>query len=395
MASYKYKAATLNGTIKKGLREASDEIQLKELLRSEKLYLISCTEFEKSSRSKRLKDLELSDFFRQMSAMFNSGISIFAALDILTQRELPPNLAAVVSKMQRLVKIGTPLSGAMKETNGAFPQIAISMVEAGEAGGNSDQIFGRLANHFENENKTSSTIKGAMTYPIILVCLLIAAIIAIFTFILPRFMSIFNGMEVEMPLPTRIVLAISNFFTQKWYILIMVVFVLYILISALLSMPKVQIFLTKQLLHAGKIGHLLSIIFSARFCRTFSSMYSSGLSIISACQISRSTIGCPYIASQFDKVISDIRQGCTISDSIGQVDGFDIKLKSTIHIGEESGSLENMLNTTADAYEYESEQSIKKLTSLIEPIMICFMGVIIAFVFVSVMLPIYNLYAII
>ena len=393
MASYKYRASTLNGTIKKGIREASDELQLKDVLRSENLYLISCTEYEKNIRSRRLKNMELSDFFRQMAAMIDSGISIFSALDILSQRELSPNMTKVVATMLHLVKIGNPLSDAMKETNGAFPPIAISMVEAGEASGNSNQIFARLADHFENENKTSGTIKGAMTYPIILLCLLIVAVIAIFTFILPRFMSVFNGMEVEMPLPTRIVIGISNFFTQKWFVLVIAAVILFMLISSLLSMPKVQIFLTKSLLHAGKIGHLLSIIFSARFCRTFSSLYSSGLSIISACQISRSTIGCPYIASQFDRVISDIRQGNTISDSIGRVDGFDVKLKSTIHIGEESGRLETMLTTTADAYEYESEQSIKKLTSLIEPIMICFMGAIIAFVFVSVMLPIYNLYA--
>lgn len=393
MASYKYKASTLSGTIKKGLREASDEFQLKDLLRNENLYLISCTEHENNIRSRRLKNLELSDFFRQMAAMIDSGISIFASLDILTQRAFSPNMTKVVATMHRLVKIGTPLSVAMKQTNGAFPPIAISMVEAGEASGKSDQIFTRLADHFENENKTTSTIKGAMTYPIILLCLLIVAVIAIFTFILPRFMTLFSGMDVEMPLPTRIVIAISNFFTQKWYILIMAAVILFMLGSTLLSMPKVQIFLTKALLHAGKIGHLLSIIFSARFCRTFSSLYSSGLSIINACQISKSTIGCPYIASQFDRVISDIRQGNTISESLGRVDGFDIKLKSTIHIGEESGRLETMLTTTADAYEYESEQSIKKLTSLIEPIMICLMGVIIAFVFVSVMLPIYNLYA--
>lgn len=390
MPAYKYIGSDINGKKLTGVREAADEAQLKDILRREKVYLIECREYRKKQRSKKLSNLEVSDFCRQIGSMLSAGITMVGALSILQQRDLTPNMKKIIDTLYRKVRLGTPLSEAMAYTDGAFPQLLISMIESAEASGNLENVCMRMAAHFENEHKTVSNIKSAMTYPIILVVLLVVVIIAIFTFILPRFITVFGDME--LPLPTRIVMAISNFLTSRWYVVITAAVFIFLGIRTILSLPVVQIKVTKALLHMGKAGHLLQIIYTARFCRTFNSLYSSGLSVIASCQISKGTIGCPYIASQFDDVVKNIRRGNTISYSLGQVDGFDIKLKSTVIVGEESGRLEQMLESTADSYEYESEQAIKKLTTLIEPIMICTMGVVIAFVFISVMLPIYQLY---
>ncbi|MGN0667466.1 MAG: type II secretion system F family protein [Huintestinicola sp.] len=390
MPSYKYEAVDLDGRSVRSQRDASDESQLRDMLRSERLYLVSCREYRKKEVSRRLSYMEISEFCRQMGSMLSAGITMVGALNILVQREVSENMGRIVRSLYRQVKLGNSLSDAMRYTDGAFPDLLISMVEAGEAGGNTEEVFTKMADHYMKEHKTLSNIKGAMTYPVILLLLLAAAIIAVFTFILPRFMTLFEGME--LPLPTRIVMSISVFLRSKWYVMLAVIAVIAVLLRLLISFSRIRIILSRMLIRMGKLGRLFGIVYTARFCRTFSSLYASGLPVLNACHIARSTIGCAYIEYQFDDVIKDIRHGGTIADAIGRIEGFDPKLKSVIRIGEESGRLESMLESTADAYEFESEQSIRKITALIEPVMICIMGAIIAFVFVSVMLPIYSIY---
>lgn len=394
MPLYKYKASALDGKIISGEANAADEIQLNEFLRrSKSYYLISCKEHSRKVHARKLKAMEISDFCRQIGAMLGAGITLVRAMSILLERELSPNMEKVVNELYRVIKQGTSLSEAMENIDGAFPPLLINMIKAGEESGSLDKTCVKMASHFENEHKTNSNIKSALAYPILLVVLMICAIIGIFTFILPKFLTLFDDMDTKLPVLTQIVIGISNVFTQKWYILLIVTGAVIFGFKILLSIPKVKLFVSGAMLKMGKIGKLLKIIYTARFCRTFSSLYAGGISILNAFKISKDTIGCPYIAEQFDSLIQDIRQGVSISESIKKIDGFDSKLKSTVLIGEESGRLQEMLESTADTYDYESEVSIKKLTMMIEPIMICVIGGMVAVVFLSVMMPIYSLYS--
>lgn len=392
MPLYKYKASDLNGKILKGEMNAADEAQLNDFLRrSRNYYLLDCKEKSQKMHARRLKQMEISDLCRQLGAMLGAGITLVRAMNILLERDLSPNMLKVVNELYRVVKQGTPLSEAMDNISGAFPSLLINMIRAGEESGTLDKSCAKMATHFENEHKTNSNIKSALAYPILLVVLMIIAVIGIFTFILPKFLSMFDGME--LPALTKVVVGISHFFTQKWYILIIVGVAVFFGIRVLMAIPRIRIFLSGALLKMGKVGRLFKIVYTARFCRTFSSLYAGGISILNAFKIAKDTIGSEYIAIQFDDLIQDIRQGVSISEAISKVDGFDSKLKSTVLIGEESGRLQEMLESTADTYDYESEVSIKKLTMMIEPIMICLIGVMIAVVFLSVMMPIYSMYS--
>lgn len=390
MASYRYRAADINGKVYKGEAETDNEEQLKSLLlQNKKLYLISCKSFTKRIITKPLPELEISDMCRQIGSMLQAGITVVKAMEILLARDVSANMKIVMRYMNKRIKLGNSFSDVMKES-GAFPSLLVSMVEAGEAGGNTETIMLRMADYYENQYKTRKNVSSALAYPLFLAVLLVAAMIAIFVFIIPKIISVFKN--VELPLITEIVIAVSNFIVENWLALIIGAVMLAFVIKMILSIPAVKVFSSKRILHAGKVGRLFGIIYTARFCRSFSELYASGLPIIKGMQIARYTVGCSYIERQFDGVIKDIRQGISIAEALSRVDGFDTKLKSSVLIGEESGRLEFMLTTMAESFEFESDQAIKKLTGMIEPIMIVTMGILVALVFAAVMMPVFSIY---
>jgi len=186
--------------------------------------------------------------------------------------------------------------------------------------------------------------------------------------------------------------AISKFMQSNWYVVILVVVGLVFLVKLLKKQPAVKIALDKFKLKIPKIGKLLKIIYTARFARTLSSLYASGISLVEGLSIAKGTIGNEYISSQFDGLVKEVRNGMTVSQAISQIDGFDPKLSSTILIGEETGRLDEMLESTADSFDYESEQATGRMTALIEPIMLVVMAVIVGTVMISVIQPIYGMY---
>lgn len=390
MPQYKYTASDIGGALVKSRMDAGDASQLREALRIKNLYLIDYEETTDIKTIKKLKANEIADFCRQIGSMLVSGITLVNAMSIILQRDLKPKEKQLYATLNQSVKRGIPLSDSMASLGKAFPELLINMFRAGESSGKQDEISMKMAEHYEKEHKLNSTIKGAMMYPIILAVLMVVAIVIIFAVILPNFFTLFSGME--LPLPTRIVIAISNVLTKKWYIVIIVVLMIAAIVQILGSIEPIRLEMDKMKLKAPIIGKLMKVVYTSRFCRTLSSLYSSGLSIISALQIARTTIGNRYIAKQFEEATRKIRQGVPMSAALSTIDGFDKKLFSTVLIGEESGRLEEMLISTADSFDYESEIAIRKLTGLIEPIMLVFMGLMIGFIFVAVMMPIFQLY---
>jgi type IV pilus assembly protein PilC len=265
------------------------------------------------------------------------------------------------------------------------------MIRAGENTGRLDSTCEKMAVNYDKEHRLNAKVNQALVYPIILIVLIIGVVLIIFTFVLPQFMGLFENME--LPLPTKIVMGISDFLIA-WgmWVLIGIVAAVAGLI-ALLRQPGPRRSFDHLKLRLPKIGQLLRIIYTARFARTLSSLYVSGISMIQALTIARTTIGNSYIAAQFDDVIEALGNGRTLSQALAAVDGFEPKLRSTVLIGEESGNLEKMLESVADQYEYDSEMATQSLVTLIEPVLIVFMAVIVAFVIISVLMPIYQLYS--
>jgi type IV pilus assembly protein PilC len=380
----------MDGTRVNGRMEAANESQLGSLLNEGGLFLTNASRADHKVHNPKLKLPEVTDFCRQLAAMLSSGITLIRAMMIIEQRDSKPHVKKIYQSLIAELQRGSTLSESMIKQGKAFPELLINMMRAGESSGRMDITAQKMADTFEKQHKLNQKLKSATTYPIILVVMIIGVILIIFTFVLPSFFGMFEGME--LPVPTQIVVAISNFLTHYFWLLGIVVGVTAATLWYTFRLPGPKRQLDKLKLKLPKIGNLLSTIYTGRFARTLSSLYVSGIPMIQALTISRNTIGNKYIEWQFDGVIDALGNGRTLSQALGAVDGFERKLNSTILIGEESGRLEQMLESTADQYDYDSEMATTRLITMLEPILICVMAAIVAFVMISVMMPIYQLY---
>ncbi len=394
MPKYKYKAKNENGKVVRGTMEAADEKALYQFLKSEGKYLVSSVDAEGDKKSQgKIKTKVLIDFCRQLGALLDAGVTLVRALNIIAEEEgLDPRYRMIYLSVLALIRQGVPLSEAMEQQGNAFPILLISMIRSAEANGNIDQTAKRMANHYEKERKLNGKVTSAMIYPVILSILLVIVIIFVLTYMVPQFDDIFSSME-SLPLPTVILLGISDGLKNHWLAVIITVAVVVIGFRLLLRIPAVKLTMDKIKLKLPIIGKLLRRIYTARFARTLSSLYGSGLPIVTALQIGKSTIGNLYIESQFDAVIAKVRAGEALSSSLSEIDGFIKKLSSTILVGEETGSLDDMLDSTAESLDYEAEKALEKMVSLLEPVLIIIMGLVIGFVVVAVILPVYQSYS--
>ncbi|MDR2586914.1 MAG: type II secretion system F family protein [Coriobacteriales bacterium] len=390
MPLYKYSAVTLDGSKHTGSVEAATVDALAATLKQQNLFLTKWSTSKPKQETRKLKTDEVADFCRQLGAMLSAGIMLIRAMNILAQRNLKPHIKKIYDDVILDLQRGATLSEAMANRGRAFPELLVNMIRAGENTGKLDATCQKMAVTYDKEHRLNAKVKQAMVYPIILVVLIIGVVLIIFTFVLPQFMGLFESME--LPLPTKIVMGISDFLIAWGVWLLIGVVAAVAGIVTLLRQPGPRKAYDHFKLRLPRIGMLLRIIYTARFARTLSSLYVSGISMIQALTIARTTIGNTYIAAQFDGVIEALGNGRTLSQALATVDGFEMKLRSTVLIGEESGNLENMLESVADQYEYDSEMATQSLVTLIEPVLIVFMAVIVAFVIISVLMPIFQLY---
>lgn len=392
MALYKYKARDKDGRRVSGKMEAVDEIQLHNKLREKDLFLVYYDRKGSSGRMKRLKSKQTAEFCRSVGTLLAAGVSLVRALSIVSKEETnTPEQTKLYEAVLRSVRQGNPMSDAMQEQGDAFPVLLIYMTRSAEAGGNMDKVMLRMASHYEKEARLKSKVISSMAYPCIVAVLAVVVILVIFTFVIPQFASLFERME-SLPLPTRIVMGFSDGLKAYWFQILLGLFFFGILFSFIKNRPAVKLWWDKRKVHLPVFGKLLKSIYTARFGRTLSSLYAAGLPIITALQVSRSTVGNSYIESQFDKVISLVRAGGTLSDGLDQVDGFNRKLAASIRVGEETGSLDTMLDAIADALDYEAEQAMNRMVTFIEPAMLVVLAVIVGFMIISVIMPIYGSY---
>lgn len=391
MPEYRYSATDMSGKIIRGKETFNNPEQLKRMLNDKGLILVDFAEIADREKTKKLKSGELAEFCRELSSMLSSGVSLVRALNIISNRDMKPRLKNAFTELNSQIKRGIALSDAMEMQGEKFPLLLINMVKVGEATGRLDDTMNKMAAYFEKDKRLNKSIKSALTYPLILAVLTLLVVVILFTFVIPTFTSVFDGMEI--PKITEIMLGISNFLTHHYFIVLGVILVIAVIIYILRKNEKFRFWFDKKKLRFPKIGKLLKIIYTARFSRTLASLYSSGLTIINSLQIAKDTIGNRYITSQFDEVIKNVRAGNQLSTTLMTIDGFDQKLAQTIAVGEETGQLDTLLVSMADSFDYESEMATKQMVQFIEPIMIVIMAVIVCVVMLSVMLPIFGMYS--
>lgn len=392
MPKYRYIARNNAGRTVRGEAAAADEAELHRCLGEEGLLLVSSGKVSQRVRRRALEPNVLSDFNRQLAQLTGAGVSLVRAMNIIIRQEsVKPSERAVYENVMRLVRQGSFLSDAMEQQS-AFPPLMVSMYRAAESGGNLDATAQRLAEHYKNEYRISQKIKNTTTYPKIVLAVTLAAVMLVVLFVLPQFKDMFEQME-NVPAATAALFAVEGFVKEQYVLIIALIGFIAVLSGPAGRIPSVAYYRDKLSVKLPVIGKLKKTIFSARFAATLSSLYSAGIPIVTALRISAGTIGNCYITSQFNALISEVRAGGNLSSAVEHIDGFVKKLSAAIRVGEETGALDNMLNATADALEYDAENAMKKMVGYLEPALIMLLGVLIGFIMLAVILPILNSYS--
>ena len=342
-------------------------------------------------QSKKIKLKDISLFCKQMSVMLNSGIPLNNAVDILEQQTDAKNLKASLKVISKGLKEGNQLSKSLIEQNGIFPDLLIRMVQAGEKTGKLDEVLERMSEHYNKELKTSRQIRGAMIYPAVLAFLAVAATLVLLYVVIPNFSGIFEQSGVALPLPTRIVLAASNFVQSYWYILFGGVGLLVFLFLRYRSTEAGRYQLDQLKLKMPVVKGPMQKIVTARFASTLATLTSAGIPLVEAIDSAAATTNNAVVIDKLRIANEGLQKGERLTGMLTSTGLFPPMMLSMVKIGEESGSLESMLNKTSDFYEEELEAAIKQLLSLLEPAMIIVMGVIIGGIVASVMLPMFEI----
>jgi len=388
MPKYKYTAVDVKSKRITAVIDAKDIDDLRKIIRAEGLVPVKIKSLEDKKSNYKLKARETAEFSKQLSGMLGSGITAVRGIEIMKNRDYKPEVKRIYENLHRDLTKGSTLSEAMRLQGAAFPELLMNMYASGEASGQLEKVTSKMADHYEKEHRLNSKIKSAMTYPAVLLVATVGVVMILFTLILPTFFELFEGME--LPALTRGIMALSGFLQNQWYWVIIGALVVVAGWQYLLKIPSVRLKYDLFKLRFGIVGKLLKIIYTARFSRTLSSLYSSGVSMLTALEITATIIGNSYIEGQFPEVIKEVRNGDILSEAVGRVDGFDRKLTDMIQTGEETGRLDYMLDSVAESFDYEAEMASIRLVQLIEPIMIVVMAGIIGFIMVAVIMPLMD-----
>ncbi|MDM0853941.1 type II secretion system F family protein [Clostridium perfringens] len=397
MANFKYKAINSEGQRIEGSQSADSESQVREMLLSNQYYPLSI-EKENSknkisfsfNRKVKLKDIAI--FCRQFYVMLDSGLSIGKALNILIEQGEKPKIREALIGVNGDLKRGETLANSMRKRKDVFPNLLTSMIDAGERSGNLDIILKRMAEYYEKETKIRGKIKSAMIYPIVLGVVAIIAITFILTFVMPTFVQMFEENNADLPMSTKMVLETSKMLGKYGIIIFLILVTAIILLGKYLKSEEGQYKLSIINLKIPVIKKLTQKIIVSRFTRTMGIVSSSGMSLVTSIEIVASVVGNKIAEKELLKVKEKVLKGEGLGDSIMNIKIFPPMLASMVKIGEEAGSLDSILDKTADFYDDELEREIKTATALIEPSMIVLMGIIIGFLLISILTPMFKMY---
>ena len=397
MANFKYKAINSEGQRIEGSQSADSESQVREMLLSNQYYPLSIEKENSKNKSsfsfdRKVKLKDIAVFCRQFYVMLDSGLSIGKTLNILIEQGEKPKLREALIGVNSDIKRGETLASSMGKRKDVFPKLLTSMIDAGERSGNLDIILKRMAEYYEKETKIRGKIKSAMIYPIVLGVVAIIAITFILTFVMPTFVQMFEENNVELPMSTKMVLGTSKMLGKYGIIFFLVLVIGIILLGKYLKSEEGQYKLSVINLKLPVIKKLTQKIVVSRFTRTMGIVSSSGMSLVTSLEIVASVVGNKIAEKELLKVKEKVLKGEGLGDSIMNIKIFPPMLASMVKVGEEAGSLDSILDKTADFYDDELEREIQTVTALIEPAMIVVMGIIIGFLLISILTPMFKMY---
>jgi type IV pilus assembly protein PilC len=335
------------------------------------------------------KDIAI--FFRQFSVMIDAGLPLVQCLEILAANQENQAFQRTLTGVRTTVEGGATLANAMRGFPKVFDDLTTNMVEAGETGGILDLILQRLATYVEKAVKLKAAVKSALIYPVSVICIAMLIVGALLKFVVPIFANLFVGLNVELPLPTRVVMGISRFVGKFWWVFILFVVALVMGIKQMKKDPRGRYLADKLLLNLPVLGIVLRKIAVARFTRTLGTLITSGVPILEGLSITARTSGNAVLEQALMRVRKSIEEGRTIVDPLKESGVFPNMVTQMIGVGEATGAMDTMLQKIADFYEDEVDSATKDLLTLMEPMIIAFLGVAVGGIVISLYMPLFGM----
>ena len=394
MATYTYTARDVRGEMRSATIEAASRDDVVAQLKRQRLTIVKIDESKSAPKKKRGGFISMRDtviFTRQFSTMINAGLPLVQALDILARQSENKHLQEVTRNVVFDVESGHTVADALSKHRNAFSELYVNMVAAGEAGGILDTILMRLATFLEKNDALVRKVKGAMIYPGVIMGVAAAAISVLLIFVIPTFKQMFESVNMTLPLPTRVVVELSNFLRGYWWAIGIGAGAAAYGLKTYYGTPGGRLNIDKLMLSMPVLGDVLRKSAVSRFTRTLGTLISSGVSILDGLEITAKTAGNRVIQDAVMAARTSIAGGDTISAPLQRSNVFPPMVISMIAVGEQTGGLDEMLSKIADFYDEEVDAAVSNLLSLLEPIMIVFLGVIVGGMVVAMYLPIFDM----
>ena len=395
MPNFKYVAKDAQGRNVSATLEVKDKTALVDILRKRGLIIISIEEAKgkagKAAASAKVKMDDLVIFARQLATMVDSGIPLVQALDVLAEQIEKSGFKTVVSGLRDGIETGSSLSEALAHHPKIFSTLFVNMVRAGESSGMLDDILERLADYLEKTNALQAKVKSAFIYPALIITMAILITSILIFKVVPTFKGIFDSLGGELPMITQVLIAFSDFATHSAAYLLGGIFLVGFTFNRYIHTEKGRMQLDRTMLNLPVVGILLRKVAIARFARTLSTLVKSGVPILNSLEIVARTSGNKVIEIAIDQVRTNIREGENIAEPLTRSGVFPPMVTRMIGVGEQTGELEKMLSKIADFYETQVDTAVSGLTSLIEPIIIVFLGVVVGGIVAAMFLPIFKI----
>lgn len=397
MSKFQYSVIDKQGKTKKGSLDASDKNTAINILKENGFYPLEIVE-EGALRKEivignPVKSKDLTIFCQQFEAVLSAGISVLEALFLLREQTENKHLRKIIADMYEKVEQGESLSHSMKNHSKYFPSILINMIEAGEASGSLEVALERMAVHFEKDYKLQQTIKKATMYPTIVAIVMVMVVTLLVVVVVPTFVTMFSDIGMELPASTKALLAISGFVKTKWYIIIVVAILSVVGYTYYSKSDVGKITLSGFKLRAPVVGKMNTKIAASRFARTMSTLLASGLPLLDALEIVAKVVDNYVVEKGLLNAKDQVSKGVALSKPIKDMNVFPPMITHMVRIGEDTGQLESILNKVADFYDDEVETAVQQMTTMIEPIIIVVMAVVVGFVVISIIQPMFGMYS--
>ena len=398
--TFQYKVRDNQGRLLQGSLDGDSQTLVADKLRQMGYVPIAIQQESSSKLQRDLKIPGLSDrvnqkdvavFSRQFATMINSGLSLLRALNILSDQTENPTLARTIAEVRTDVEKGISLSAALAKHPKVFKRLYVAMIRAGEIGGVLDSVLLRLAENLEKDVALKQKIKSAMTYPTVVFCLVILIMVGMLIFVVPTFKNLYKDLGGSLPLPTKVLIALSDRAKQFWYVLAALMIGSWVGLRRWVNTEKGRGKWDAMKLRVPVFGQLVHKSALSRFSRTLSVLMRSGVPILQSLEIVRETVNNVVVSNAVQDVAASVKEGESIAKPLERHDIFPPMVVQMISVGEETGALDTMLAKISDFYDQEVEATVEALTSLIEPVLIAVMGVVVGGMVVALYMPMFNI----